>query len=178
MTPIDWAGKRILVRVRGRRASGFAVIEPDDQGLYRMTTLGDSAGPTGDGSFSPDGDYIVYELRGREESGVYVQKVSGDGAPVPISPEGGESPRWGGDRNEVFFVRGETLYSVRLDFRGGVRPSQPQLIFDSPALAGGFRSPGYDVSPDGQRFAVVEMVGTPPVPTIRVVLDWLAEFRR
>lgn len=178
VTPIDWAGKRILVRVRGRRASGFAVIEPDDQGVYRMTTLGDSAGPTGDGRFSPDGDYIVYELRGREEAGVYVQTASGEGTPVPISPEGGESPRWGGDRNELFFVRGDTLYSVRLDFRGGVRPSQPQPVFDSPALAGGFRSPGYDVSPDGTRFAVVEMVGTPPVPTIRVVLDWLAEFRR
>ena len=43
----------------------------------------------------------------------------------------------------------------------------------------GFASLGiYDVSPDGQRFAVVEMVGAPPTPTIRVVLNWLAEFRR
>jgi len=178
LTPIDWIGERILVRVRGRRSPGFAVVEPDDQGSYQMTPLESSGGPTGDARFSPDGEYIVYELRGRGEAGIYVQATSGEGAPVSVSPEGGDSPRWGGDGNEIFFVRGDILYSVRLDFRNGLTPSAPQPLFGHPALSGGFRSPGYDVSPDGERFTIVEMVGAPPVPTIRVVLNWLAEFQR
>jgi|GEM_PF-1817200 len=178
LTPLDWSGDRILVRIRSRRASGYGVLAPDGEGRYAMERLEGVNGPTGDARLSPDARHIVFESRGRGPGNILVQRVGADTAPVPISPEGGESPVWGGDPREVYFVRGDILYSVRLNLSDGIRAAEPEPLFGHPALSGGFRSPGYDVSPDGQRFAVVEMVGAPPAPTIRIVLDWLAEFQR
>ena len=38
-------------------------------------------------------------------------------------------------------------------------------------------SPSYDVSPDGQRFALPEPLENPSPPAIHVVENWLEEFR-
>ena len=42
-----------------------------------------------------------------------------------------------------------------------------------------FDGPGhrYDVSPDGQRFVMVETLEERPPPLIRVVQNWFTEFR-
>ena len=53
-------------------------------------------------------------------------------------------------------------------------------LFEHPGLRPGSNYAPYDVSADGQRFVLAEPVGLvadAPAPSIRVVMNWFAEFR-
>ena len=50
-------------------------------------------------------------------------------------------------------------------------------LFEPPAWLTGSINPQYDISADGQRFLLAEPVGEVAEPSIRVVLNWFAEFR-
>ena len=55
---------------------------------------------------------------------------------------------------------------------------EPVELFQDPMLLSGPRRPGYAVSADGETILLAEPVGRPSPPTIRVVLNWLAEYER
>ena len=50
-------------------------------------------------------------------------------------------------------------------------------LFSSPALEWEYWHPTYDVSADGKRFIMIEPRGQLRKATIRIVQNWIAEFR-
>jgi hypothetical protein len=56
---------------------------------------------------------------------------------------------------------------------------RPQQLFESPELASVNTWPTYDVSADGQRFLTASVTAEEEAapPTIRIVQNWLEEFR-
>ncbi len=134
---------------------------------------------------SPDGKWLAY---GSDSSGrfeVYVQPFPGPGQREQISYGGGDSPLWSRNGRELFFMtRGDQPGTIRVnavDVTPGsaFTSGKPRVLFQ-----GRFGRTGgptaYDVSPDGSRFLMTELLEPPrqPVTRLRVVLNWHEELRR
>jgi len=129
---------------------------------------------------SPDGKFIAHvsDESGRNE--VYLRPFpSGSGA-WQVSTNGGTQPRWRGDGRELYFVEGRsTLTALPVSTKAEVELGRAQRLFDSPDLMSRNPWPQYDVSADGQRVLTATPVGdgSDRRASIRVVLNWFAEFR-
>jgi Tol biopolymer transport system component len=117
--------------------------------------------------FSPDGRWIVYAMQepGRDEE-VYAQPFGQPGGRLVVSRGGGIEPVWSPKGNEIFYrsVNGRQMMAVDVDLRARepLRIGTPRKIFEGPfpAMRGSFWS-NYDVTPDGQRFLMVEAADEP-----------------
>ncbi|CAN5833213.1 hypothetical protein BH24ACI5_BH24ACI5_18560 [soil metagenome] len=71
-------------------------------------------------SISPDGRFVVYvsDESGRPE--VYAVPLSGGGARVVVSLDGGTGPVWSRDGREIFYRSGDNLVSVEVRIAGAL----------------------------------------------------------
>jgi dipeptidyl aminopeptidase/acylaminoacyl peptidase len=124
--------------------------------------------------FSPDGRFIAYVSNesGRDE--VYVQHYPSTGRKYTISTDGGSEPLWSRNGRELFYRNGDAVMGVDLEPSEEFRPGAPHLLFEGQYVADIF--PNWDISPDGQRFLMVQSE-TPPAREIRVVLNWFEELK-
>ena len=126
---------------------------------------------------SPDAKFLAYESNESGQYEVYVQPFPQGGAKSQVSTDGGSQPRWRGDGKEIFYVEGSTLMAVSVTTSPVFSPAAAQPLFeDKTAFAG--RGQQYDVTPDGQRFVVIETLGDADAgQAIHVVENWYEEFR-
>ena len=127
-------------------------------------------------NLSPDGQFVAYvsDESGRYE--VYVQRFPGGGGKQLVSSNGGGQPRWRRDGKELFYVARRTLLAVDVTTMPNFSMGSPRELFESEGL----NSPTvqyYDVSADGQRFILRELMEVDDPAVIRVVQNWFAEFR-
>ena len=66
------------------------------------------------GSLSADGHWMAYVSAESGRLEVYVRPYPGPGPALQVSTTGGDEPCWAGGGLELFFRRGETLFSVNL----------------------------------------------------------------
>ena len=167
--PASWARPpRLLALYEIEPARGRDVL------IYRV---GESIAPvaaTGANERTPsvshDGRWLAYvsDSSGRDE--VYVARLDGAGAPVPITQAGGTEPAW--SREGLFYREGERLMQRAL---AGGNLGDPQLVFE-----GTFeRDPGsnlaaYDVDSQGRFFIMLKSAAKPR--ELRVVLNWGGEL--
>ena len=164
-------------RIQGTEVDIWYLERGEDGGDWKprpflQTRFGERAA-----KFSPDGRYVAYHS---DESGrfeIYVQPFPEGGRKVTVSSNGGTNVRWSPDGSEIFYVEGGTLVAVRVsmsdqDFSVGAAAK----LFHHPKL-GEWQRTNYDVSPDGRRFLVPQVVGETAHPAIRVVQNWFEEFR-
>ena len=92
---------------------------------------------------------------------------------------------WGPSGRELFYRRGGKLLVVGIDERdGSLVVGSPAVVFDdryrldTGGAAGGVAN--YDISPDGNRFVMVEEPNTPAStePRLNVILNWGDELKR
>jgi serine/threonine-protein kinase len=133
-------------------------------------------------AFSPDGRWVAYQSQesGREE--VYVRPFPMRGGKWQISVDGGSHPRWSRDGKELYFRRENGVMVVAVDITGdALDAGTPEKVFDGPFLQaniGGNTYADYDVSPDGQRFAMLRGEGGQIVADhMIVVFHWFDELR-
>ena len=98
--------------------------------------------------------------------------------PWPVGSEEAIHPRWRRDGQELFFIDGGYLQVVeRVGSTKGFEFGRPKPLFQLPdafQIAGGQWVPGWDVTPDGKRFLVVNP--PPDVPgSIKIVTNWDVE---
>ena len=137
--------------------------------------------------FSPDGHWLAY---GASESGiseVYVVPYPGPGPRIQISTDGGSSPTWARDGRELFFIRriddiphGEKeLMTVTISGGSELRVGRPRRLF-SRRMKGSVPTKSYDVSPDGERFLIVDAPDREflTVTEIHLVVNWFEELKR
>ena len=113
----------------------------------------------------------VSEETGRRE--IYVQRWPSQGGKWQISTAGGDSPRWRGDSEEIFYVdpaRDLVAVSVEEFQDGTLRIGDPQTIFETTIDE-------FEPSPDGQRFLFLEPVEETRMEPATVVLNWQALLR-
>jgi len=94
----------------------------------------------------------------------------------------GSLPRWVSDR-ELFHTDGARIKRVTVTERpDGLTSTAPEALpFDVSryAVVSGFAVPYFNVTPDGQRFIMIEQVpGTAPPNELNLVANWATELTR
>jgi len=178
--PIDWSrdGKFLSMHLstKDEAFSNWSLPLPRGAAFRPAATAGLTASEY-EGKFSPDGRWLTffsYET-GRPE--VYVVPFPGAGSKAQVSTTGGWLPRFGG--KELFYVTmGNRLMAAQFRTQPtfGVESIHPlfQLDFPNPPDR---TSPLYDVSADGQRFAVLTGDRS-KTTTITVLTNWPAELKK
>jgi len=139
--------------------------------------------------FSPDGSWLAYYSNdsGREE--VYIQPYPGPGSRRQISTDGGISPVWRRDGRELFFVepvqpdgngRPEIrMMAVPVTTQPVLHIGSAKLLFEGQYVST-IPARAYDVTPDGQRFLMLQEKPQPPLVVKEMVLvqNWVEELKR
>ena len=130
------------------------------------------------GHFSPNGHWIAYtsnEAGGTNQ--VYVQGFPTSGAKWQISKDGGAQPRWSRDGKELFYVSADSKLMV-VPVKSGpssFEPGVPRVLFD---LHTRILFENFDISADGQKFLINNVVEEAAVSPATVVLNWTADLKK
>jgi serine/threonine-protein kinase len=131
--------------------------------------------------FSPDGRWLAYHSNETGTFEVYVRPSPGPGGRQQISTGGGTWPVWSRHGQELFFLDADRrIMVVPYVVNGDSFTAGKPRVWSERRLLGSF--PGYDIAPDGKRFAgILYTDGTsePKQSThVTVLLDFADELRR
>jgi WD40 repeat protein len=133
---------------------GTAAPQPLDEGKFAQ----------GSAKFSPDGRWLAYCSNESGRPQVYVQSFPGPGPKVQVSNEGGTDPVWRRTGGELFYRNGDRMMVAGVSTEPTFSASRPRELWTGPYSHGmssscgapGVTSSNYDVSPDGQRFLMIQ----------------------
>ena len=169
---------KLVATVQGNPSTGLDLWVQPVEGPRRqqpfLQTPFTEAGP----KFSSDGRWIAY---GSDESGqyeIYVRPYPGPGGKWQISTEGGVQVIWSPTGKELFYRNGQKFMAVTVNLVPEFKAAAPRLLFEGPYLLVGGQS--FDVSPDGERFIVLEPVEKElePLTHFNVVLNWFEDVKQ
>lgn len=183
--PTSWTADGTAVAITAGAESGYLEV-------WLIPVNGDHTpqilvqGPfnAGGARFSPDGHWIAYvsDESGRNE--VYLRPYPEAGARIPISAGGGTGPVWSRNGRELFFRNGNQILAVNITLGPQVVAGKPQVLF-SKTISDDASGPAYDfiadydVSPDGQRFAMPKYsVEGASSPNAHLILNWSQGLKR
>jgi Tol biopolymer transport system component len=124
--------------------------------------------------------FISYDRDGQ----VYVRTMPGGAAGVwQVSTDGGNGTRWRSDGRELYFIRPgyASLAAVSIESLNPFRPGPVRQLFAVPrpiSVAVSQYAPGYDVSPDGERFLATNSSADLPSSAIHIVTNWQSQLTR
>ena len=131
---------------------------------------------------SPEGRFIAYQSNTSGRWEVYVRPFpEGDGR-SQVSVDGGVTPRWSPQGDEIFYVADNALMAVPVETEPGFVAGAPKMLFrgddvGTDLLAVVIQNRRlYDVAPDGERFVVVQGAGQGTSEMV-LVENWFAEFQ-
>ncbi len=128
-------------------------------------------------AFSPDGRWLAYTSDKDGKYQVYVQPYPAGDKIWQISTDSGEEPIWSPKGDELYYRNGDKWMVVAIVTEPEFSAGTPQVLFEGPYL----NVPGlsYDVSPDGQRFLVLQpQYDDSQVRELHVVTNWFDELKR
>jgi serine/threonine-protein kinase len=163
-----------------------AVIPLD--GSSEPRPLDETAFAQGSPKFSPDGKWLAYCSAESKRPEVYIQAFPGPGAKEQISNEGGTDPVWSRSGRELFYRNGDQMMAVAVSLTPTFSAERPHALWKGRYAHGmssscgqpGLSSSNYDVTPDGQRFLMIDEAEESTIRSDRiiVVLGWADELRR
>jgi Tol biopolymer transport system component len=156
----DWLrdGSALLVTEEAGSNKHDILVQPADGSAareYAATAADETAARV-----SPDGRWVAYtsDASGRLE--VYLDSYPRPQRRVSVSSNGGAHPVWRADGKELYYWNDDSLVAVQLD---AASRESPPVVRASTVLfhASYYIGPNtmYDVSPDGQRFVIVQSRG-------------------
>ena len=169
----------------------FTELDPDTGGdLWVLPLEGDRKPQPflktpffeGGAMFSPDGRWLAYTSNESSRYEVYVQPFPATGAKWQVSSGGGQQPVWARNGRELFYLvnNQRKLMAAEISTQPAFSASNPRELFELQRVTG-IAPPGYaiyDVSPDGQRFLIVQESEQQQATPINVVLNWFEELKR
>ena len=139
--------------------------------------------------FAPGGHWVAYVSNKSGRNEIYALPYPGPGREITMSVGGGQEPVWGPSGRELFYRSDGKLLVVRIEeSAASLTVGAPTRVFDdhyqvdtSSALGG---NSNYDISPDGQRFVMVEEPGPPTASggvsqtaRLHLILNWFEELK-
>ncbi|MCZ6878519.1 MAG: protein kinase, partial [Acidobacteria bacterium] len=129
--------------------------------------------------FSPNGRWIAFTSDRSGQTEVYVKPYPGQGGLVQISTDGGLEPVWAQTGKELFYRNGDQMMVVAVETEATFQAERPSLLFEgSYAYNYTGMTSNYDITPDGQRFVMVQATQESAPAQIQVVLNWFEELKR
>lgn len=129
------------------------------------------------GVFSPDDRYLAYvsDESGRDE--VYVVDFPDVSQKWAVTNQECNQPLWWGD--EIFFRCGDRAMSVEVETDPVLRVvGEPEVMFEGPYDYSETGDSHWDISPDGQHFAMVRLEEASRPRQIEVILNGSTELER
>ncbi len=126
--------------------------------------------------FSPDGRWVAYtsDVSGAHE--MYVQLFHESGGTWRVSTRGGQTPTWRGDGREIYYLAPDgMLMAAPVTGAAPFQTGTPTPLFK--VAVPYTTDPQYDVSPDGRRFLVNQLISSKEEP-ITVLLNWAAVLKK
>jgi dipeptidyl aminopeptidase/acylaminoacyl peptidase len=176
----------------GRQEIGMLTLEGDEAHGWKASPPSTLVGGNflkANARFSPDGRWVSYSAFDSGRFEIYVQPFPGLGGRVQVSSDGGNLALWSRTKNEIYFAgnQQQRLMVASFTVAGDVfAPAKAQPWTEArfsmapPIAAFG---PGFDLHPDGQRFAVAPANGPSnaagqPASTFVLVSNLFDELRR
>ena len=129
------------------------------------------------GWVSRDERWMLYMSDQSGQPEAYVTSYPTPGRVWQVSKNGGREPMWNPAAPEIVYVDGMSMYSVPVTLGQEFRHGEPRLLFQGayPDSLGC----GYDMTPDGQRFLMLENKDVlKPTTTLTVITNVLDEVRQ
>jgi len=128
-------------------------------------------------AFSPDGRWIAYTSDKDGRFQVCVRPYPAMDRVWPISYDFGEEPIWSPKGDELFYRSGNKWVVASISTEPKFTVEKRQVLFEGSYL--NVSGLSYDVSPDGQRFLVLQPeYDDSEVRELHVVLNWFEELKR
>jgi serine/threonine protein kinase len=175
--PLDWSRDgRFLVYTQLTHSTEIMVQAA--AGGPPLSFLGHARGAS-KAQFNPGVPrWIAYDFDDSGRREIYVQEFDPGKPASParwqISDAGGIMPRWRGDGTEIFYLSLEgKMMAARVSTNGGVfQSATPQFLFNASPPQLRTTNFEYDVSPDGQRFLMIEPLEKPEYQSLTLVSNW------
>ena len=156
----DWLrdGSALLVTEDAGSNGRDILVQPVDGSAarpYAATSADETAARV-----SPDGRWVAYTSDESGRAEVYVDSYPRPRGRVAVSWNGGAHPVWRGDGRELYYWSDGALVAVRLGASVGAAPPSvgtQTVLFRASYVVG--PNTMYDVSPDGERFVVIQQSG-------------------
>ncbi|MFT5050900.1 MAG: Tol biopolymer transport system component [Chlamydiales bacterium] len=128
-------------------------------------------------SFSPDGNWVVYQSAETGRIEIYVESYVGTGERAQVSSGGGVEPLWA--RNgEIFYRHDDELHVVSTRLGEHFEFDPPVQLLSIQLEHSSVTSRTYDVTADGQRVLVLSSPEASRPRQIEIVPDWTKELER
>ncbi len=161
----------MIVPLEGDEVSGW---KPGTPSVFLNTQFSQS-----EAAFSPDGGWLAYQSNESGTYEVYVRPFPGPGGKWLVSTGGGLSPVWSRNGRELFYWSGGQIWVASYAVSGdSFRAEKPRAW--SPGRVPGGAFLGFDLHPDGKRFAVVKAAEETETRVDKVVFitNFFDELRR
>jgi Tol biopolymer transport system component len=162
----------------------FQMIARDGKAEPRSLAIPEIEQP----DFSPDGRWLAYATRQKVDARgqVYVQRYPELDRRVQVSGESASAPAWRRDGRELYYVEDASNGPLKIRMMAVPITTTPTFSAGAPRMLfeGAFRIDGpfrtWDVTPDGQRFLMVQEVAQPAARLSQMVLvqNWFEELKR
>ena len=177
--PTSWSrdGSYLLFFVQNPKTTSELMVLPMS-GDRKPFALRQTRFAERNGDFSPDGRWVAYQSNESGRMEVYVRRFP-TGAELPVSNEGGLSPRWRDDGKELFYqslsgrLMAVSLTSTDIESH----PGTPEPLFDVPK-GSSIANPWFEVSPGAKRFLFKVFIDQNAPQPLTVVLNWDAGIKR
>jgi serine/threonine protein kinase len=174
--PTDWSPDgKTLTYIEGA-LGGWAIWMLPLDGQRKPYLFHASQYAEREAAFSPDGKWVAYCSNESGDYKVYVVPFPGPGGKWQVSPEGGCGPRWRRDGKEIFYISSDNKLTAT-EVKSSVSSFEvgaTHALFATRAYGVFGR---FDVSADGQRFAIPYEAGQPSA-AITLVTNWPAELKK
>ena len=171
-------GMQLVFREHGARPGG------DEGDLMIMSLAGDgrsrpliqTAFREMNAELSPDGRWLAYQSNESGVDEIYVRPFPDVNAGRwRVSTGGGVKPLWRRDGAELFFQSGRALMRTAIAAVATFDAGPPTKLFEGSYVGALERM--YDVTPDGQRFLMIEESGSNPALSPRLIVNdrWLGD---
>jgi Tol biopolymer transport system component len=129
--------------------------------------------------FSPNGRWLAYISNETGRFEVYVRPFAGPGGKQQISTEGGLEPLWAPTGKELFYRSGRKMMVVEVTTDSSFTKNAPRLLFEGQFVAAAIPIGRSAISPDGERFLMLEPVdSSQPANQMNIVLNWSEELKK
>ncbi len=127
---------------------------------------------------SPDGRWLAFVSDESGQQEIYVRPVTGQGAKVLVSQNGGTEPVWARSGRELFYLgvgdNSTPLIAATVETGAEFKVTSRKPLFSANEFEGATPHSNYDVMPDG-RFV---MVRQGKLSEIVIIQNWKAEVKR
>jgi len=132
-------------------------------------------------AFSSDGKWLAYQSDKTGQMKVYITDYPDKRDEKLISPDGGTEPHWGPKDNELFYLNGDSLWSVEISFAPTLRAAKPKSLFKIGPTFLRYESEdgnSYAMLPDGQHFVFIKRTQMNPATQCIFIQNWFEELKR